>query len=218
MTKKILLLVSAVTLILLSCVAVAFLTNYLINRTEAPAKSPAALPTAPPIVKASEDGAVLQTGELKPQLQSPVLIKEPKNEVPAQANANANPDENIVTPVDMTNTGTDQVQKSPFEEKNIPPAVSQPQAAPIFLPTQPMSANSAATQLPPFTPVTNTTGPVVSPTSGNPNPQASPADITSFVPQTSTTGPAPEKTESTQPLPQFTPVQNQTGPVKTDNQ
>ena len=202
----------------MSCVAVALMTNYLINRGETPIKTPAVISIVPPTVKTSEDIVTKQASKPEPQLQYPVLLKEPKNEAPAQANANANPDENIVTPVDMTNTGTDQMQKSPFEEKNIPPAASQPQAAPIFLPTQPMSANSAATQLPPFTPVTNTTGPVVSPTSGNQNPQVSPSDITSFVPQASTTGPAPEKTESTQPLPQFTPVQNQTGPVKTDNQ
>lgn len=186
--KKIILLVSAATLIVLSCIVVAFMVNNFINKQEAP------------VVKVPENIVTDQTNQPEPQSQLPPPLKE----TPAvETNPDIAPEQNI---------------PFPSEKNNAQPAASQPSAAPILIPDQTLSPDSAATQqLPLFTPVTNTTGPAVPPASGAQNPQSPQADISSFVPQPSATGPVPQAGAKHETLPPFTPIQSTTGPVKTDS-
>jgi len=199
-------------------VAIAFLTNYLINREEAPAKSSTVTPIIPPVVKASEDNVISQTSQSEPKHLFPAPLKEPQNEATAQANTVTTPDDNIVAPADETSAGTGNEQKIPLEKKNMPPAASQSQAVPILLPTQPFGTGSATTPLPPFTPITNATGPVVPQLPATQVSQEAAPQISSFISQPSATGPVPEPGAKYEALPPFTPIQSATGPVKTDDQ
>lgn len=220
--KQILLVVSAVTVIVLSCVAVALVTNYLVNREQ----PRAALPPVSPSSVVSQPATLLNEpgkGDVRNVAVEPVKSENtvPMPPLPDQANAVTAPDENTVVPVSVNaaNAGAeDNEQKPSLDEKSVPPAVPEPPVVPMPFPAQPASTTTVTVPLPPFTPVTNATGPVAPPPTGTQDTQALPADISSFVPQASATGPIPENTAApAQSLPQFAPVQSQTGPVKTDN-
>lgn len=202
MRRQILLVTVITILIILSCVVVAFVTNYLVNKKQVPEKTATVSPAILHEVNMPKSSVIAKLDESR--LQPAIPLKGFRDKRFTERNTAG------VPKADFSEQISAKPAKALVAVTSQLPIVAVSSTLPIEPPT------GVSTQPPDFTPVTNTTGPVPPPSIAST--QTTPTSPADFVPISNTTGPIPPNGSQQKSLPPFTPVTNTTGPVKTDAQ
>lgn len=222
MQKQIFLVTAAAIAIVLSCVAVGFAVNYFVNREQPLVMPVAARTDILPQINTTKNDVQVEAGE--PASQTAIQVKEPEDKQFIEERGSPQSEDNYAPLVETEEPSPageglsqlDSAAQIPAEPVKVPSALMH--QLPIVAVSSTVAAEPPAgvsTMLPPFTPVTNTSGPVPPPsTAGIHAAQRSPAD---FAPMSNATGPVSPNASEQKPLPPFTPITNITGPVKADD-